>query len=106
MRGEQCGLPWRLVAWPWRRWRSPRSPIPGRLPNKAYSPVPNGLSNATILIIRHAEKPSNGAALSPAGEMRAAVYGQFFQHFAIGGTPIHVDTLVAAEDSRKSDRLG
>jgi hypothetical protein len=63
-----------------------------------------GLSNATILIVRHAEKPLHASGLSPAGQMRAELYAQYFQQFELDGRPIHIDALVAAEDSYKSSR--
>jgi hypothetical protein len=66
-----------------------------------YISSASGLSAATILIVRHAEKAAAGAALSPAGEMRAREYRQYFQHCTLEGTPIHIEALVAAEDSPK-----
>jgi hypothetical protein len=69
------------------------------------SVVPHaGLSNATILIMRHAEKPLHASGLSPAGQMLAQVYAQYFQQFELNGRPIHIDALVAAEDSDQSSR--
>jgi hypothetical protein len=66
--------------------------------------APNGLSDATILIVRHAEKPDQGAGLSTAGEMRAAVYANYFRTFSMGKAPLHIDALVAAADTGKSMR--
>ena len=43
----------------------------------------NGLSDATVLIIRHAEKPPTGAGLSRAGEQRAQAYVQYFKDFTV-----------------------
>ena len=40
------------------------------------------LKNATILIIRHAEKPATGPELTPTGNQRAAAYAQYFHEFA------------------------
>ncbi|HEX3982229.1 MAG TPA: hypothetical protein VHX12_00910 [Acidisoma sp.] len=68
------------------------------------NPAVNGLSDATILIVRHAEKPADGTGLSPAGEMRAQVYANYFQDFSMSGMPAQITELVAAEDSDKSDR--
>ena len=67
-------------------------------------PCTNGLSDATILIVRHGEKPGEGTGLSPAGEMRAQVYAEYFRHFTMNGTPIRIDQLVAAEDTDSSSR--
>jgi hypothetical protein len=67
-------------------------------------PAPNGLSDATILIVRHAEKPGEGAGLSTAGEMRAEVYANYFRHFSMDGTPVRINELVAAEDTDASSR--
>ena len=33
-----------------------------------------GLADATVVIVRHGEKPDEGAGLSPAGEARAKAY--------------------------------
>jgi hypothetical protein len=62
------------------------------------------LSDATILIIRHAEKPLVGTGLSAEGEVRAKAYVSYFQNFRIGSKPIHLDYLVAADDSEHSQR--
>lgn len=67
-------------------------------------PAPNGLSDATVLIVRHAEKPSDGTGLSPAGVMRAQIYARYFSNFSMDGTPLQITNLVAAEDTSKSDR--
>ncbi len=63
-----------------------------------------GPPNGTVLIIRHAEKPSNGTGLAPAGEERAAAYATYFGHFKIGGTTVRIDELVATADSEDSVR--
>lgn len=63
-----------------------------------------GLANATLLIIRHAEDATNGRGLSPAGQARAAAYARYFRPFRLGQEQLRVDTLVAAADSRASDR--
>jgi hypothetical protein len=78
--------------------------IPQRPLSSASVVLQNGLSNATILIVRHAEKPSHATDLSPAGQMRAEVYAQYFRHFELDGRPVRIDALVAAEDSEKSSR--
>jgi hypothetical protein len=70
----------------------------------AYALGQDGLSDATILIVRHAEKPASGPELSAAGAVRADAYAQYFEHFTLDGQPIHIDALVASEDTRKSSR--
>jgi hypothetical protein len=67
-------------------------------------PGATGLANATVLIIRHAEEAESGAGLSPAGQARARAYARYFQPFVLGGTPLRIDTLIAAADSRGSQR--
>ncbi len=63
-----------------------------------------GLANATLLIVRHAEKPEDGNGLTVAGEHRANAYAGYFQHFEFDGKPVHVDALVATLDTPKSAR--
>ena len=62
------------------------------------------LQDATILIIRHAEKPAFGPELSPAGERRAESYVQYFTNFTVDSQPLHIDYLIAAADSKQSQR--
>ena len=62
------------------------------------------LSDATILIIRHAEKPEDGPELSPAGEKRAQLYVDYFKGLQIDGKPLKIDHLIAAADSKNSSR--
>jgi hypothetical protein len=62
------------------------------------------LANATVLIIRHAEKPDSGTGLSPAGEARANAYAEFFKSLTLDGSPLHIGTLVATADSSESRR--
>jgi hypothetical protein len=64
----------------------------------------DGLANATILVIRHAEKPDEGAGLSSAGQARALAYVSYFKTLVIDGVPINIDTLIATADSRESMR--
>jgi hypothetical protein len=64
----------------------------------------DGLANATILVIRHAEKPDEGTGLSPAGQARAQAYASYFKTFIVDGAPLHIDTLIATADSRESVR--
>ncbi|BCG98115.1 hypothetical protein MesoLj131b_01150 [Mesorhizobium sp. 131-2-5] len=63
-----------------------------------------GLADATVLIIRHAEKPDNGTGLSPAGEARAQAYVGYFQHLPLNGVAFRPDTLIATADSKNSAR--
>jgi len=61
--------------------------------------------NSTILIIRHGEKPANGADLTPAGLARAAAYIRFFENYPPGGTtPLTVDYVFSAANSSASCR--
>jgi len=64
----------------------------------------NPLSDATILIIRHAEKPEVGTGLSPEGEARAQAYVHYFQNFRVKSEAMKFDYLVAAIDSDHSQR--
>jgi hypothetical protein len=62
------------------------------------------LSDATIFIIRHAEKPDFGAGLSSQGQARAKSYVGYFQKFRLDAEPLRLDYLVAADDSEHSQR--
>ena len=62
------------------------------------------LRNATVLIVRHAEKPESGKHLSPAGVKRAQAYVGFFKSFALDSHPVKIDHLFAAHESKHSDR--
>jgi len=62
------------------------------------------LKNATVLIIRHAEKPESGKHLSPAGVRRAQAYVDFFNSFTLNSHLVKVDHLFAAKKSKNSDR--
>ena len=62
------------------------------------------LQNSVIVLIRHAEKPGAGDALSPAGEARANAYVDYFTHFTVNSNAIHFDYLFAAKDSHESKR--
>lgn len=77
---------------------------PQPLGRGVYMPTHDGLHDATLLIIRHGEKDGLGRGLSSAGEMRAIEYADYFEHFKLDGTPVHIDALVASRDSRKSKR--
>lgn len=73
------------------------------LPSASAQAV-NGLSNATILIVRHAEKPDSGRGLSNAGDMRALAYASYFSNLDLSGAPVHIASLVAAIDTKSSAR--
>lgn len=72
----------------------------GNLPDTA-SPA---LKNAVILVIRHAEKPESGFALSAAGNTRAKLYVKYFQNFTVGSRPLKIDHIFATADSSGSHR--
>lgn len=64
-----------------------------------------GLVDATVLIIRHGEKPDSGTGLSPAGEARAKAYVRYFQPLTLDdGASFRPDMLVATADSANSAR--
>jgi hypothetical protein len=48
-------------------------------------PSHSGLRNATVLIIRHAEKPDVGSVLNARGEQRAAAYVDYFNALQLDG---------------------
>jgi hypothetical protein len=62
------------------------------------------LKNATILIIRHAEKPASGRELTPTGQQRAEAYAQYFKNLTVDSQPPRPDCLIAAADSNNSQR--
>ena len=62
------------------------------------------LANATVLVIRHGEKPAEGTGLTPAGEARAKAYVGFFKNLKVAGKPIHIDHIFATKDSKNSFR--
>ncbi len=66
--------------------------------------VPPSLRDATVLIIRHAEKPDDGRTLSPAGQQRAEAYVRYFQNFQLDAKPVKLDYLLATADSKGSQR--
>jgi hypothetical protein len=63
-----------------------------------------GLRDATVLIIRHAEKPENGFELSPAGQQRAIAYANYFKSFTMDSRAMRPDYLFATADSGSSHR--
>lgn len=74
----------------------------------AKPPVPAaarlGVKNATILIVRHAEKPDSGIGLSEEGQKRAQAYAQYFQHYECDGKPLKLTLLYPAADGKHSRR--
>lgn len=63
-----------------------------------------GLSNVTVLIVRHAEKPDEGPLLSPKGEQRAAAYASYFDPLLLNGISVVPQRLIATSDSKESSR--
>jgi hypothetical protein len=80
------------------------SPQSGLVPQASNAGLNNPLSDTTIFIIRHAEKPEVGSGLSSEGRARARAYVKYFQDFRLDGQPIQLDYLVAADDSEHSQR--
>jgi hypothetical protein len=70
------------------------------------SPVVSGKGfySATVLLIRHAEKPETGTGLSPEGQQRALAYVNYFKSFTIDAKPVRISALYAAADSSESRR--
>jgi hypothetical protein len=64
----------------------------------------NHLANATVLVIRHAEKPASGSRLSPDGVLRAQKYAHYFHPFVAEGQRLMPDALYAGADSADSIR--
>jgi len=60
--------------------------------------------NATILLIRHAEKPEHGVDLSAEGSHRAHAYASYFQHLKLGNRHVVPAHLIAAADTDNSHR--
>lgn len=64
----------------------------------------SSLANATVLIVRHAEKPASGSSLTPEGFARADKYAQYFHPFHLDGADLSINTLYAGADSAESIR--
>jgi hypothetical protein len=69
-----------------------------------YADSVPAFSNATILIIRHAEKVEDGSDLSPVGYQHANQYVHYFENYKIDGQPIHIDAIYSTKDSAESAR--
>jgi len=78
--------------------------VPAAIPSEPHAQNSSALTNAVILIIRHAEKPDEGYGLSAIGEARANAYVNYFKNFKIDGQPLKLDCLFAAADSKESHR--
>ena len=63
-----------------------------------------GPKQATILVVRHAEKPDQGTGLTPAGEARANAYVGYFSDLKAGSESLKPDEIFAAADSKNSQR--
>ena len=63
-----------------------------------------GPKQATILIIRHAEKPEEGNGLTPAGEARAKAYVGYFSNLKWQSESLKPDEIFSAADSKNSQR--
>ena len=78
--------------------------IPGGPAADKHNP-PAALAGATVLLIRHAEKPAHGDGLSPAGVARADAYVNYFENYSINSSaPIELTALFAAANSSSSHR--
>ena len=63
-----------------------------------------GPKNAVVLIIRHAEDPSDGHGLSPRGKQRAEAYKNYFLNFVIDSKRREPKEVLVAADSKQSHR--
>lgn len=64
----------------------------------------DGLADATVLVIRHAEKPAEGRDLSHQGRKRAQAYAHYFRPFVLGDERLTPSALFAARSSLHSRR--
>ncbi len=74
--------------------------------SSAPAPIASAMpANATIYLIRHAEKPASGPGLSPAGQDRATAYVEYFRkQLNPAGNAVAWNYLFASQDSDNSDR--
>ena len=63
-----------------------------------------GPKNSVVLIIRHAENPSDGHGLSPQGQERAKAYANYFENFSVGSKRMEPNAVIVAADSTHSHR--
>jgi hypothetical protein len=70
----------------------------------ATASAQNHLANTTVLIVRHAEKPPEGASLTPQGFERAQAYAHYFAPFHLEGKPLEINALYAGHDTKNSIR--
>ncbi len=64
-----------------------------------------GLRDATVLIVRHAEKQEPpGGGLTPAGEARAKAYAHYFRHCTAFAQPVQINHLFASADHDNNTR--
>jgi hypothetical protein len=70
----------------------------------AIAGAQEGPKNAVVLIIRHAEDGAKGGGLSPNGQQRAEAYKNYFKNFTVDSKPLRPDAVLAAKDSKKSQR--
>ncbi len=63
-----------------------------------------GLADATVLIVRHAEKADAGPGLSARGEQRAQAYASYFAPLRLDGETLQPQRLIATRDSKESER--
>jgi hypothetical protein len=64
----------------------------------------DGLKNAVVLIIRHAEDADTGDGLSPRGQQRAEAYKDYFVNFTVDSKRLEPALIFAAKDSKRSHR--
>lgn len=78
-------------------WAGSLTTPPGEQPCAA-------LKNATVLIIRHAEKPPSGSELTSAGRARAQAYVAYFAGFKMDGEPLKLEHIFCTADTAGSHR--
>jgi hypothetical protein len=64
----------------------------------------DGLKDAVVLIIRHAEDGGPGHDLAPRGHERAEAYKNYFLNFTVDSKRLEPDVVLAAKDSKQSHR--
>lgn len=63
-----------------------------------------GPKEGVILIIRHAEKPDDGAGLSKKGVERADAYVRYFADYKVGTAPLQLKAIFSTADTKASQR--